>query len=540
MATCNKIYSQCELSTKRITVFKDATVFVEKEGPCESNEKSIEIDLPYQSKPNIQDSYRYYNSGAYVENNIILGTIELETPGNKVLTKQSTRVTKNNVALGSIIQIFQKNVGKEIEIVLTDGNTKIKGKIFSVENTGYNSVPARRLEAKTIVLKQQDSWRLVNLGEIDYFQFIDKPELFSESTEQKLSIKLENDKRDQLVKLSYLRKGITWTPSYFISIGTKDKLKISLNANVLNDVENLSNVDLNLAVGVPVFKYSMIADPLVSNDRVIDLINKINTSNGGTITRNNINSQSGSSFYNIAVKEVYGNNKYPLEEGEDDDDIFLYHFEGVNMKRGDRLNLNVTEFETTFKDVYTVDLPSNDHFISSSSSNKKEENPTNVWHAIKFRNNAEVPLTTGSVFFKKYKSLTNSIVPISQEKLNYTPVGETCIVKMAISPNIIIRQSEKEISRQKDAILRNGYYGYLVKVKGEIELINLKNDKIDMMVNRNIRAVELIESSEEWKIMQTYRHIFAKNQTNIIQWNFVVEPNGKKIISYEYKVHVRN
>ena len=536
--TWNESFCQYELSTKIITVFKDATVFVEKEGVCESNERSIEIELPYQSKPNKQNNYGYNSPNNYVENNIILGTIEVEAPGNKILTKQSTRILKNNIPLSSISQIFQKNVGKEIEIILKESDKKIKGIIFSLENTGQNSFTSQNVNTKTIILKQQDNWKLVNLSEIDHFQFIDQPDLFSESTEQKLLINLEKDKQDQLVKLSYLRKGITWTPSYFISIGSKDKLKISLNANVLNDVENLSNVDLNLAVGIPVFKYSAIAAPLVSDDRVIDLINKINNPiDGSNGRRNNINSQSQISFHNIAIKEVYGNNEYPSAEGEDDDDIFLYHLNGVSMKIGDRLNFNITEFETTFKDVYTVDLQPNDHFISN---NKKEDNPTNIWHAIKFKNDADVPLTTGSVFFKKYKSLTNSIIPISQEKLNYTPVGETCIVKMAVSPNIIIKQSEKEIFRQKDTIYHSGYYGYLVKVKGEIELINLKNEKLDMIVNRNIKAVNLIESSEEWKTMQTYRRIFARNQTNIVQWNFAIEANGKKTIHYEYEIHVRD
>lgn len=540
LLACNKSNCQCELSTKKVTVFKDATVFVEKEGTCQSDDKSIELELPYPNLLKRQNSYNYNQSKKYVENNIILGTIEVETPDNKVLNKRSTKITKNNIPLNSISQIFQQNIGKEIEITLKENASKAKGILFSIENIKHGSISSLNVKARTIMLKQNDNWKLIGLSEIDHFRFVDTPEMFSESQEQKFLINLEKDNKNQLVKLSYLRKGITWTPSYFISIGTNDKLKLSLNANVLNDVEDLSNVDLNLAVGIPVFKYSTIAAPLVSNDRVIDLINKINNPNKGSsgANRYGINSQAEFTLHNLPVAEVYGNSQYPSAEGEDDDDIFLYQLKDVDMKIGDRLNFNITEFEADFKDVFTADLPTNDHFTSSSRSNKEGQKATNVWHSVKFRNKADVPLTTGTVFFKKQKESTDSAMPISQEKLDYTPVGETCIVKMAVSPNIIIKQSEKEISREKDLVAYRGNYWYLVKVKSEIELINLKNTKIDMIVNRNIRAINLLESTEEWKTMKTYRKIFERNQTNIIQWNFEVEPNGKKVISYEYEIYI--
>ena len=130
------------------------------------------------------------------------------------------------------------------------------------------------------------------------------------------------------------------------------------------------------------------------------------------------------------------------------------------------------------------------------------------------------------------------MMPISQEKLNYTPVGETCIAKMAISPNIIVKHSEREISRHKSKVYYAGRYGYLIKVKAEMEFVNLKNEAVNLMVNRNIKAVELLESSEKWNVLRTFRQVFARNHTSEVQWDLVVKANGKKNISYEYEVHV--
>ena len=532
----NKGISQCKLDVKKITIFKDATVFVEKEGVCDTEDKTIYIDLPYKEKIEEKDRYRQLYDRK-IKNNIIFGTIEVETPNNEVITKQTTTVSEKKQVFSSIYQIFHNNIGKEIEIVLNGKSEKIKGTIFSIED----KIVYQQNQAgiNTVTLKQGDKWKFIKLSEIDSFEFTDQAVLYSEPMIQRLLINLKKDKQDQQLKLSYLRKGITWTPNYFISIKPNNKLSLSLKANIINDVEDLSDANVNLAVGIPIFKYSTVAAPLASDDKVIDLINGITNPNKETtdMFRNSIGTQRTISA--SALEEIYGNNTKGHTEGKDDD-IFLYQIDNVSMKRGDRTNVNITEFETSYKDVYTVGLQSNDNIISNSNRYNQKDNKNDVWHSVEFINKADVPLTTGSVFFKKYNSLTKAMVPISQEMLGYTPIGEKCIAKMSISPNIIVSQSEKEISRKKDTAYLHRDYDYIVRVKGEIEVINLKNKAIDMIVNRNIKAIKLLESSEPWKTMQTYRQIFERNQNNITQWNFVVEPQKKKIISYEYEIFVRN
>lgn len=532
------IYGQCKLETKRITVFKDATAYIEKEGICDNQEKVIQLALPYQESPS--NTSRNYSKNTYVENNIILGTIDIKTPGNKILSKHSTNVkSKSGEPLGSISEIFRKNIGKEIELDLKNQNTKTRGVLYTIDNT-TNSFRSQNPQVHTIGLKQGNTWKLINISEIDQFRFIDEPVLSDELLEKALSVKVEKESSNQKVNMSYLRKGITWTPGYSVSLLSSDKLKISLNANVLNDVEDMTNTKLNLAVGIPVFRFSTVGAPLVSNDRVIDIINKINNPNTASTwgQRNNINSQSEISIHNFVNKEAYGSNSSPSEEEEDDGDIFLYEIDNVSMQIGDRTNFEITAFESNYEDVYVVDMKSNEYESYNYGNNKKKgEEPTNVWHSIKFRNNADVPLTTGSVFFKKYNAVARTMTPISQERLDYTPVGETCIVKMAVAPNIIVQQSEREISRQKDTIVFNSSYGYLIEVEGEFEFINLKNEEINMLVNRNIRAIHLIESTEEWATLRSYRYLFERNQTNEVQWNFKIGPNDKKTITYKYIVY---
>ena len=126
-----------------------------------------------------------------------------------------------------------------------------------------------------------------------------------------------------------MRKGITWTPNYFINIKDSKNLALSLKANVVNDVEELAAVDLNLAVGIPVFKYSTIGDPLFSSDRVIELISNLNNigkAAAASPMTNVITSQTSSRYF-----ESYGNNIEPVIEGQGEDDIFLYQLKDVTI-----------------------------------------------------------------------------------------------------------------------------------------------------------------------------------------------------------------
>ncbi len=75
--------SQCEIRTNRVTVFKDATAFIEREGMCKVENNEILLDVPYQGggSPNVN---RYGQSDSYNNNHIILGSVQILSPGNEI------------------------------------------------------------------------------------------------------------------------------------------------------------------------------------------------------------------------------------------------------------------------------------------------------------------------------------------------------------------------------------------------------------------------------------------------------------------------
>ncbi len=532
LLTCHSLKGQNKLTTKRLTVFKDATVFVEKEGNFDVKEKVVKIDLPLKKRNPKQSNYNRPNQ--YVANEIILGTLNVHAKDNIILSRKSVKTKEADTPIESIDRLLVQNKGKRIKINLRGSEEEITGQIYSVDRLISGLHYRDNVSEQTLLLRENNQWQFVSLSEIRNFEFIDTPSLFSESEKKHLILQLEKDKSKQQIELSYLRKGITWTPNYHIDLKADNKFELSLKAVVVNDVEELLNGELNLAVGIPVFKYAAIGDPIFSSDRVIDFVNRIDKSEEapGTTSRNFINMQS-----EMNLREIrYGNSVFPILESDTDDDIYTYGIDNVSLGKGERLNLDIAALKGNYEDVYMIDLRSNEYFISSSrSQRKKEEQESNdVWHTIRFLNSAGLPFTTGTVLFRK--ELTNNRVkPISQGRLDYTPDGEHCYVKMSIAPNILVQDSDKEQSRSKD---ETGHRGYFVKVQGEIEITNFKEDNLELLIDRNIRGIKLLDSSEDWKVLQTSRYLFENNQTNLVRWKLNMKPQETKIITYTYEVYV--
>ena len=85
--------AQCEIQAKRVTVFKDATVFIERAGNCDITNQQLLVDLPYQnSQPN--KSISYNNRKTYVSNHIILGTLDIQSPNNPLVSSRKVKVKK--------------------------------------------------------------------------------------------------------------------------------------------------------------------------------------------------------------------------------------------------------------------------------------------------------------------------------------------------------------------------------------------------------------------------------------------------------------
>src|SRR5207249_12084889 len=93
-----------------------------------------------------------------------------------------------------------------------------------------------------------------------------KTKLAYEEYRNLLTLKLDwpNNKPAQMadVGMLYLQKGLRWIPSYKVTIDGKGNAVVKLQATLLNEMADLSDVTANLVIGVPAFAFKETLDPI--------------------------------------------------------------------------------------------------------------------------------------------------------------------------------------------------------------------------------------------------------------------------------------
>ena len=61
---------------------------------------------------------------------------------------------------------------------------------------------------------------------------------------------------------SYFSPGIRWIPTYRIGIGRGDKAQVLMQAEILNELEDIESIPVDLVVGVPNFRFKDVISPM--------------------------------------------------------------------------------------------------------------------------------------------------------------------------------------------------------------------------------------------------------------------------------------
>ncbi len=505
-------YESGKFKTKSISVFKNGTAFFLKESEFNiNNNKNLLVEQPIK---NMQ---------------AIFGSVWFNSFDNKIKKIGTyTDTVKTTVSVENTYEILEANKGKTLNLTLYNYEKPITATISLLNND-------------ILLLKTKTEWISTKVSNVKHIGFNEKPNTKHTKKEVKdlLSIDFEKSTKNQKVQLMYMQNGLIWTPNYYIRTGDNNKAYISLKANVMNDIEDIENTDLNFVVGVPSFSFSHVNSTFTSKQTVANFLNTLNNRNfnsyNNNITTNSITTQS---MYNFAPENRssgYENNSELTGKGSSDEGLFFYNVNNVNLKKGERAFFDILETEVEYEQIYSVELSGNENIYNNykrnySNNENKTENP--VWHSIRFKNNTKMPFTTGTAFIMKKNN--NMYKPVSQNYLYYTPTGVMTTVKTTISPDISVVNNEKEISRKENAIK----YHDLITIEGEIVIENFKNKDVKIEVKKLITG-ELISSNTKNKSTSQLKTWNSINKQNDTRWDDKIKSNGKKTITYKYKIYVR-
>lgn len=522
IASCsiNLAIGQTTYKNDKIIVFKDGTVYFKKHAVVDVKNKNVVLTPAPFAFLESSDQSRYSRVNN-TEKRLIMGTLRFMAPNNSITNVSSFDSSSVGVKLDYSIQsLILANKGHEVSLRLKNKDSFLTGVIVDLDiENGRNYDSA----LKRIVIKKANSLHYISTSDIEEVRFPKNPIVNENKLTNKtkvISLDLAKNTETQRIDISYLQKGLTWMPNYFLDINDSNNATLSLHANLVNDIEDINDVEVNFVVGIPAFHFSYVSSPMASNKDILQILSDLNNppkdSKGGI---HPTMSQRGPK-YNVS----YGTNYEAQLEGTNAEDMFFYKKQNVSIRKNASALLPIFNTSITYSDIYTTELNANIKENRLIEANSKE---IEVWHAIKFKNTSNFPLTTGSVFFNK-KNKNKETALLSQNMIEFTPVNAYSKVKMAITPDIVIQQ--EEIEKNKEDYDR--YYDKY-EMEGEITIINYKSKPIEMEVNRIVYG-ELKKTSQKWKFNTSYGT--PLNSKNNVQWKVTIPAGGVEKISYTYQV----
>ena len=442
-------------------------------------------------------------------------------------------------------ELLQANIGKRVVIHIEDKT--VDGRIKSVpgnrdtdpdaaepsyEYGGY----APAVEAATLVIIETSQGDVaVNKSMVTRLEFPDgMATRFSRSrATRNLKFRVSTPRSTSRIGLSYLEKGITWTPAYLVMLEDESRARITMQATVVNDAEDLKDAELFFVVGYPNFLYANVLSPMAMRQSITDFISALAGGAGaGYAAMGNVMAQS----YVPATADESGIPEYnysavPGLEGEYEEDLFLYNKKGVTLKKNERASYLVFSDRVEYKHVYEWEVPdlSGGDYDSGDESTREQ-----VWHSLRLTNSTQYPWTTAPGLAVRESK------PMAQDMIKYTPKGGKVNLKLTVASDVKTDRREYETDRQRDISL----YGYsydLVTVKGELYVKNNKSSAITLDIRKLITG-EVLNTSHDGKIKKLAEGISRRraNSSSVITWEVPVGAGAEVKLTYSYKIYVSN
>ncbi|MFP6668646.1 MAG: hypothetical protein VB876_15110 [Pirellulales bacterium] len=570
--------SELTLKTERVIIFKDGYSLVIKRGIATTN-KDGEI---YSSE---------------VPDSAVLGSFWATPREGRLITmtagwKETAEETEKQVVCNRPIEILKANIGKECSLQLPD-KPSLDGKIANVltqptsalinepqrialglPHTAFrpqlSSAAAPPTATRVItgisgdffVLSTKDGDVLLPTASIQQLTIKDMKTTITRKVTTKQRTKRltfqfaeANKKRELLIM--YFRPGIRWIPTYRINLTTNEKkektAEISLQAELLNEAEDLLDTPVDIVVGVPNFRFRQTVSPLVLEHTLRDTLAQAAPNIAGQFRNDLSNSlytqRSGEFRRNAANAGIAqgGTVQLPNElTASGSQDLFIYNLPSLTLRKGERAAVPILSTKVPYRDVYTWDLQIKRSDIATAPSGSGVQSPlvlskNKVWRQIELFNSTKLPWTTGAAMIMEGRQ------PLAQELLTYTSPKDHCRVPVTVSVDTRGSHSEAEVRRQLTALKWGSYTYAKIQQTAKLDLCNNKSETIHAEITLRFGG-KANEASDDGKVTLApfraedwtgYRGHPAVNNSSVVVWKATLKPGDTFEPTVDYHFFTR-
>ncbi|MEM7201372.1 MAG: hypothetical protein AAF628_13970 [Planctomycetota bacterium] len=465
------------LPVREVTVFKDGHAFAVRRGrlPTDADGSAALDDLP---RP-VLGTFWPYSADARAR--------------LRAVSVGRTKITRSRPALG-LRELLEANPAAQVIVTEVD-------RTYSAEIVGLPSRPGDGVELRTqgdvVLLRTADGVRVVPLNRIVDVTFKDELAHVLPVEEVGERLRLHFDWRGAApaaevdVGLMYLQKGLRWIPSYRVRLDGDGKAKLELQATLINELADLVDARVNLVIGVPTFAFADTLDPVALQEAAAALSPYFDSAAQTAHALSNAIMTQTARMTEVRRRPASATPSASAAAGEAlsqrAEDLFVYHVEGVTLRRGERMVLPVAELEMSYRDVHRLEVPIAppvelwQHVNDSRAADVAALlHGPKVVHAIRLQNDSAVPLTTAPALLM----LGDQI--LSQAMMTYTAVGGAVDLDVTTAVDVQVRKVDEEKSREPNAIRWRGKDYLRIDLAGRLELTSYADEAIELEVVRHV------------------------------------------------------
>ena len=346
---------------------------------------------------------------------------------------------------------------------------------------------------------------------------------------------LFNVTKPGVVKISYLTRGASWAPAYFVDLTDAKSLRVRQTAVVKNELMPLAGVELSLISGFPNVEFGHVDSPLWPGSSLAAFFQQLNHKPsggaGGAMGQQAVLYNTASFGADLAAPIPNLN-----EAGATSQDL---HFESLGkraLELGDALSLDVAAGEAAYERVVEWTITDKrdawGNYLHSSRGTPAE--PSDAWDAVTFYNPLKFPMTTASATIREGGRFRG------QSQSNWTNPGQRACLRITKALSLQTEHSEREEAgkREQETWIGGRRY-YRATVKAEATVRNFRNTPVTLLLRAQFSGA-LVEAEE--KPSDTLRRdgIFSVNPRHELEWKISLKPDAETKIAYRYTVLVSN
>lgn len=491
--------AQNGLPVKKLTIFKNATGMMVKEGTISTKNGVALLPIPQQTL------FGTYFIGTAKDNSV-----------KNIVFKNDT--LKKKETAHEMWQLLSGNTGKQVTVSFSPGDDvdkSVSGKVLAYDK-------------KSGVLKLSidgNKNAYINAGSIYQLTFNEDPAAFymEDSIQKMLVLKPEKNADALQLQEVYMSRGFNWLPSYFLKLKDDKNARLEMKATLENYAEDLKDAEVELVVGAPQMAYSNVMDPMtydyISSNQKDDINNY---AKGGYMQSNAVAIR-----YAAAADASFFTSTFQAD-GEKSGDMYIYKIGKVTMPYQSKGTYPIVAGNVEYRDKYEGTINDFTNFYATRYV-PNDDKTYDIYHSLELKNTSSVPFTTASVMVMNEKDQF-----VAQDELKYTPVGSTTNIRLSKAVDLIMKCNEEEKNREDNARKLGKTLYSKVIIKGSVTIENYQDKEVTVTVSKNVFGT-LLKADDNGKITVNKSYSYV-NPSSDVKWEVKLSANQKKILNYEYEV----